>query len=233
MNLSQYRTRVSGAMGVGGIASSTEEGLIDAWVNEGIVDFLRKTKITKKKASLDLTAGTSDYEIDADILALADVWIEPASGAQSLLLDPVDSRDIRDLRNAGGVAAPPTYLYALEGWNLLMLYPTPTSSSDNLHILYVPRPTAMSATADAPSSSAFGQIPAEFHQVIEYYAMWRAGMHTRDQSSQGGQLYKQLYDEGVAESKMAMTRRGGLQFREATIGRRRRPWYSPGIDDGS
>ncbi len=235
MNLATFRTRISGAIGISNIASSPEQALIDGWVNEGIVDLLRRTKMVKKTASLTLTANVGDYELDADILSFKSLTYEPAtSNQQSWSLEPLDSADIRRMRLFQAAASVnPTY-YALEGVNLLMLYPTPSSSTDKVHMLYTPRPAALALTGDDPSTAGKGQIPSEFHPAIEEYAKWKAADYVDDASSQQGMAYFQGYQQWVVEIMKSTTLKGGVGLPGITWGKRglRFPW-TPGTDIGA
>lgn len=232
MNLADFRARISGAVGISNVASSTEQGLIDDWVNEGIVDFLARTKMHVRTAALSLTADQYIYELDTEILAMKGLWIAPASGT-NYVLDPRSVEDILYMRTLVTPGYPPMY-YALEGQNILMLHPAPQSSSDVLHIMYVPRPTALSATSDAPSSTANGGIPSEFHPVIEDYAKWKAADFVDDESTKNGQEYLQSYLAGVTNAKMLVNKKAGVRMAGVKWGRRSRAGVprSPGVDLG-
>ena len=68
-------------------------------MNEGVEQFLLRTKAVKKTAALALTIGQGDYTLDPDILALEDLYI----GAR--MLKVVDTGDIRRWRLGSGRAA--------------------------------------------------------------------------------------------------------------------------------
>lgn len=231
MNLATFRSRISGT--VGAANTGTEQALIDGWVNEGVVDFLRRTKVHKKLLQMALTAGTSDYTLDTDILSFEKAWVDSASSSyQDRLLEPVDYAEIVRMRTVQSpVGIGPLY-YSLEGAHLLLLHPAPISSDDTLRAVYVPRPAALSVSSDSPSSTANGGIPEEFHQFIEAYAKWKAADFVDDQSSQQGQTYLQEYLAGVVEAKRALTTKAGNRLSGAKWGRYpRRPLpITPGTD---
>lgn len=230
MNLATFRARISGAIGLSNIASSTEQGLIDGWVNEGVVDFLRRTKMHTRLASMALTAGQYSYELDTDILAMKDLWIDPSSGT-SALLEPKNASDILYMRTLVSSPAFPTMYYSLEGANMLLLHPAPSSSADTLHILYVPRPAAMSVTADTPSATANGGIPAEFHPALESYAKWKAAEHA---DRQDAQKFQQDYQIGVIEAMKSTTTKAGVRLSGIKWGKRNQSVIpsTPGTDVG-
>lgn len=233
MNLSDFRARVSGAVGISNVDSSTEQGLIDDWANEAVVDFLRRTKMFTRTAQLSLTADQYIYTLDTDILSFKNIWVEPASGT-SYMLDPRSVEDILYMRTLVTPSYAPMY-YALEGTDVLMLHPAPQASTDVLHITYVPRPTAMSATSDAPSATANGGIPSEYHQVLEAYVKFKAADYVDDESSQHGQRYLQEYMAGVTEAKIDTLKKAGIRLAPIKPGmrnRRRGIPRSPGVDMG-
>ncbi len=230
LNVATFALRVTHAIGIDAATAnsgtSQEYTLFLSWLNEGVVNFLRKTKIYKQTAALAVTADKSDYTFPSSVLAWEDVTYAPADG-QSRSLQQSDSWQIRDMRLLES-ATDPIY-YAYEG-QVIMLYPTPRSSSDTLHILYVPRPTALAATADAPST-----IPEEYHSVVEAYVKWKAGEHSNDKASQNGQMWKAEYEAGIVEARVAELRKAGMRLGSVNIGRGRNfaSLAGPGVDLGA
>lgn len=210
---------------------SSDTSLIDAWVNEAIVQFLLNTKYYILKASLGVTANSGDYLLDTDILSFTDVWYEPSSGAQSSMLEPLDSADLlsrRLLSDPSGLA--PMY-YAMQGGNTLLLYPTPHSSSDQLHVLYVPRPTStLSATSDSPSATAKGGIPDEYHHLLESYAKWKACEAEEHKPSEYGLQHQAAWERGLLMVRRDMNKKSGVFKARAKYGFRRDFPSTPGTD---
>lgn len=235
MNLATFRSRVSGAIGLSNTDGSLEQSLIDGWVNEAVEQFLVLTKMHQRTAALAVTADQGDYELDTHILSFKNAWIEPADGSTDIVLEQVDASTIHEARRYQAAAPTNARWFALEGANQLLLYPSPGSSSDLLHITYVPRPTALSATADAPSATANGGIPSEYHPTLELYVKWKAAEYADDRSSQAGMTYRQQWLEGVAFAKGQMLRKGGVRIGRARFGRAgRRRWpVTPGTDTGA
>jgi len=229
LNVATFALRVTHAIGIDAAtansATSQEYALFLSWLNEGVVNFLRKTKIYKQTAALAVTADKADYTFPTSVLAFEDVSYSP-SGGQARSLTQIDSWQVRDMRHIE-TATDPLY-YSYEG-QVVMLYPTPRSSSDTLHILYVPRPTALAATADSPST-----IPEEYHSVVEAYVKWKAGEHANDKSSGNGQAFKQEYESGLVEARVAEFRKAGMRVGSANIGRgsNNAALAGPGIDLG-
>ncbi len=232
MNLADYRTRIARVVGMSA-SDSDDLDLIDSWVNEGVVEFLKDTKVYQVSASLSVTAASGDYTLDDDILAMADLWYEPGDGSSQRMLEPVDSRAILDMRRYQAAASVTPMYYALQGASMLMLYPAPASSSDLLHLIYTPRPSsALSATADDPSTAALGGVPTEYHPIIEAYAKWKAAEAEEHKPSNYGLSFQAEYQKGVAETRSDMNRKAGV-FKSRKIGgktsRRRFP-VTPGTD---
>lgn len=232
MNLADYRTRIARVVGMSA-SDSDDLDLIDSWVNEGVVEFLKDTKVNQVSAALAVTAGSGDYTLDDDILAMTDLWFEPADGSFQRMLEPVDSRSILDMRRYQSAASVTPMYYALQGAHMLMLYPAPASSSDLLHLIYTPRPTfALSATADDPSTSSLGNVPKEYHPVIEAYAKWKAAEAEEHKPSNFGLSFQAEYQKGIAEVRADMNRKAGV-FKARKIGGKRsnrRFPVTPGTD---
>ena len=231
MNVAEFALRVTHAIGIDAAtansATSQEYTLFLSWLNEGIIQFLRKTKVYKQTAVLSVTAGTADYSVDSNVLAMEDLYFSP-SGGQARMLKQIDSSEIRDMRIMVTSTADAPQWFAYEG-NLIMLYPAPQSSSDRLHLVYVPRPAALSTTADSPST-----IPAEYHPVIEAYVKWKAGEHANDKASGNGQAFKQEFEAGCVDTRVSEIRKAGMRIGSVNIGRGRN-WQSlasPGVDVG-
>ncbi len=235
MTVAEFALRVTGAIGIDAAtansATSQEYALFLSWLNEAAVEFLRETKVFKRTASLAVVAESADYSIDSAILSFEDATYTPSGGTQRLLRQ-VDTAIIREMRLGTTTLASDPEWYAYEG-QTIMLYPTPRSSSDALHIVYVPRPTAMTATTDAPSVTANGGIPEEYHPVLESYVKWKAAEHANDKASGNGQGFKQQWDEGVAKTKITEIRKAGMLIGSVNLGRRNwRSFAGPGVDVG-
>jgi hypothetical protein len=232
MNLTTLRLRVQTSVGLAGGTAGNEQTLIDGWFNEAVLQFLVKTKAVKKTASLAMTGGVGDYTVDPLILAFEDPYIVPSTGT-SYMLERMDSWDIRQMRLvAVATPGPPSY-YDYEG-NLLLLYPAP-ATGDTLHFVYVPKPTAPIATgADSPSDDGKGEIPEEYHPVLESYVLWKAAQYSNDGPSQFGQLYAAQWEKGLMDAKLNQSRKAGVKQARATIGRQpgKFRWAPPGVDTG-
>lgn len=230
MNLSDFRTRVARVVGLS-TSNAQDLALIDSFVNESVVQFLRDTKINVVKASLSVTAGQPDYTLDTDIIAFTDAWYEPSGGNQKWLLEPVSSRDILAMRIAEGAVESATRYIAIQGAHLIMLHPAPQSSEDKLHILYVPRPTAvLSATSHSPADPTRGNIPEEFHPILEAYVKWKTAEAEEHRPSDSGRAFQAEYEAGVMKTRAILNKKAGVFLPRKRHGRRRPFPFHPGVD---
>lgn len=202
MNLGQLRTAIAEELGM----NATDDLIkINRWINDAIRDISFETAINVDKASMTLTSGTADYTFSTSILRTLKVYgTVDADGheLERLTLDDLISRQQIDT----AVSSPAKY-YAVRGRSIF-LYPTP-GSNETLKLVYVPRPTELSADADDPSTISFGGIPVEHHYAIECYALWRAAKFDDDLSSQIGQNYLLDYQRELSKIRRNLRRNGG------------------------
>ena len=228
MNLATFRSRVARVSGLS-TSDATELALIDGWVNEAVEQFNRETKLNVRKAAMTVTAESADYQLDTDILAMQALWYAPAD-AQSALLTQLSPETLiqRRLVETGESTAP--RYYALAGGNTIMLWPTPQSSDETLHILYVPRHTALAATADSPAATANGNVPEEYHPILEAYAKWKACESEDHRTSQFGNVFKEEWNLGVARVRAEVKKKAGVNVPSVSIGRPRHVPVGNGVD---
>lgn len=204
--LATFRSDVAAIIGLDNTTSG-DQGLIDGWVNEGYEDVLLRTHCMVQSATSTVTVGQSDYTLDTAILTIIDLYL--TSSGTSYRLERIPPAEILDLRIDQASGRP--FQYCVNGANLLMLYPTP-NTADTLTTYYVPRPTALSTGTDTPSS-----IPSEQHKLIEYYALARAADYDDDSSSNQGDRYRTLYDNGIKEFRRLIQRKGGSRLAPARL----------------
>jgi hypothetical protein len=233
MNLTSLQLRIQRKVGLAAATAGDERTLVQEWADEAVLKFLLRTKIVKKTANLAMTAGQGDYTLDATILSFEDVWYEPADGNQDYMLRPHDTFDVRRMRLAETTIVGPPYAYAYEA-NVIMVYPNPASSSDKLHIVFVEKPSGTfvgGAGTESWSDATRGNVPTQYHDVLEMYVAWKAAEYSNDAPSKNGAEYRQQWDLGVMESKAAESRRAGVVVGRARVGNKnfRRP-LGNGID---
>lgn len=215
--------KVQAKLGLDSTAASAEETQLIAWLNEGVVDVLLRARVNVNCADLSLTANVWKYTLPTAALAIQDISYTTAADGNVGLLVRCAPEDILRFRTSTPATAARVSHYALNGADMLMLYPTP-SAADTLEIFYVPRPTALSSTSSTahdPSSETYGGIPSEYHKAIELYALAQAAEFTDHQPSQFGARYQAMYEAKLLEIKRAMRHRGGRSLGPATVGKRR------------
>ena len=242
------RSDVAGVLGLDFDSNNPGNGdgpRLLGWANDAVVDMLRRTHCYVSSATLALTAGQDDYDLDPNILAIEDLYLTSQSGGQ-FVVHRRETTEIVNLRLFQATTSP-MQLYAVAGTNLLMVYPTPVQN-DVLTIYYVPRPIAMANSNDDPSVASLGGIPPEFHYGLELYMMWKAADAFDDESSSSGETYRRLYlgdptaPPGteqrfgfIGTMSKDIRRKGGKHLGPAPIPPRSRKIYipTPGVDVGS
>lgn len=225
--------RTSRTIGLSQAAGHPERAFMVDMYNEAVDQFLMETKLVEKTVSMATVAGSGDYTLDAEIIALKSLSYVPASG-QGFVMTPVASAEIVQRRL---IATQPTgvpELYALAGSNILMLWPTPLSSSDAVHGIYVSHAaSAMSADAHSPDTAAYGGIPVEWHPVLLDYVLWQSGQLAKDELSQAGEMYHQRWAAGLVRAKQRQRFKLGRPHPRAVHGYKGRGFqniFTPGID---
>lgn len=242
MNLGDFRTRVSGEIGMSNRDGSAEQAQMDAWINDAVTQFLVETKCYVKPFSAALTAGDDSYDLGSSILSLKELYIVASDGTISPMLEPMSTDEII-WRKRFPTAGWAPMGYSLEGANLL-LFSSPARDGDTLEGLYVPRATPMTDAAHDPSATTYGGIPTEFHETLVQYPLWKASIWDDDFGSAMagtrrfvmiGAAYQDAWTQGLADAKKAFRKKAGVRWAPAQPGGRKRRRFvptSPGIDTG-
>jgi len=217
--LANFRTRVSAKIGLDNTSGSDDQSLVDSWVSEGVVDVLRETQCNVD--SQTVTPGASkDYALGSSVLAIVEMYT--SSSSTDSRLEQVSVPDLLEMRRNGAESTgSPVGWYALAGADLVLFYPTP-AVADTFTMYYVPRPTALSGSADDPSSASLGGIRTEFHKAIEFYALAEAADYDDDSSSAQGQRYRERYAEELAKTRRSLNRLGRYKPPPARLPTQRR-----------
>lgn len=228
MNLAQFRTAVSREIGLDNNAS-TEQPIIDDAVNAGVMRVLEDTKCYVNESNMTGFDGSStDFTIDANVFEIVDLF--STSGGSNYKLERISVNELIDRKRLGLTVNAPTMVYAVNGENMIQFWPAP-AASDTMTVYYVPKPTALSASGDDPSSTANGGVPAYFHQAIKYWAFAECASYDDDQSSAQGQRYIQMYQQEILRLRKHMRRRGGNRNQRAKVNdvNRRRAWHDNSV----
>jgi hypothetical protein len=200
MNLGQLKTSVGRKFSLDTTAGTDDSNAMIDWANEGVVDILLRTKCYIASGDMTLSSVANDYRLDVEIIEFIDAHVTSGNGATPFVR--VSVGELMDKRRQSTNVGTTLY-YAVSG-DLLMVYPTP-SSSTNVRFYLVPRPTSMSSDANDPNSAAYGGIPKEYHKAIETYMMWQAAEAQGDFSVS----LEQEYERRIGRIKQAITFKGG------------------------
>lgn len=223
MTLSDIWNAVSNRVGNLNASTTADQSRMTTWANQAVVDVLLRTHCYVTSSVAQLTAGQSNYTLDSNILSATNVYVTSNGSTEPLMR--VTPEEILNLRMGNTASQSSMQFYAVNGANMLMVYPTP-AAADVLTIYYVPRPSAMSVSSHDPSNATYGGIPSEYHKAIEYFVCAEAADDDDDQSSAQGQRYRDLYEREVRRVRNYARRKLGPfqpRFRVATSGRRFRP----------
>jgi hypothetical protein len=134
----------------------------DAYIH--VTSQLRSNIVTS--AALPLVAADGNYSIVSDLgisdfSTLRTVSYTAANGATSLsTLAPATPDEVLAQRGWNPSATSPAVMYAIAGFDTLMLQPLP-AAGDTITITYAAVPAVMVADADTPD-----RIPQEWHHLI-------------------------------------------------------------------
>lgn len=215
----ELKENVSLELGLSETASEDEDNLVGRRLNQAVRRVLLETHLYVISGSITLTASDNEYELN-DALSTDPLAVLDIKNSDGYSLDRVSVEEIHDLRRASGGTSTGTtmYKYALDGANLLLLYPTPGSNPGSLTAYYVPKPTEMSAAGNDPSATTYGGIPSEFHDALEYYALMRMASYDDDASSQMGMKYEQDFEKELVRIRKWVRNRGGRKLGRARVG---------------
>lgn len=222
MDLGDFRTIISAKLGLNN-DPAFDQPLIDTWVNRGYIDVLVKSRCKITTATMALTPGAYDYTLATSLLAVNEAFVTDVQQTVTYRLEHVSPQEILDYRVGTQFAgAPPVRFYAVDGHDLLMVYPTP-DAADTITIYYTARPDTLTQDSDEPSD-----VPVEWQTTIEMYACWQAGQYQNDVASQNGQTYLAMYFQELRNLKKASLKMAGRRLSPAVVGHRsRRPIGRP------
>lgn len=207
-------TVVSAKLGLNKSSGHEERTLMQMWANEGVIEVLLATHCYTEIGDMALTAGVSEYRMDADLLAVTNDKIVSSSGAgtfQVITLEEMIDRQAANTAMTGG-----TTVVAMEG-NLLVVFPTP-SAGTTIRYFYVPRPTPMTDDAHDPSVADYGGVPSEYHKAIEYYMLWQGAEYDNKKAPMAPQEYATAFAGLCKQYRKAHRAKAQRGLRPARIG---------------
>lgn len=213
LTLAKLRERVDANVGTkSATTGEDDQTLVTDDINEAYEDILVKTKCKVRRVEMDFTGEEQEYSLPTEALAIIEVYSSSDSEAHMMERQTIQQM-IRHRRSEVGS---PAKFYCVLGSDYLEVWPPP-AAGDTITTYYVPRPAPLTDAAHIPSD-----VPAEFHQGLEFYASWRAAMRDEQKASSFGAVYKGLYNELISDIKKANKVKGGVRFGRAWIGQRNR-----------
>ena len=225
--LSELQTSV--VREIGSINATDDATEINKYLNRGVRYVLRQTKCYVDDSTV--TPGANeDYNTTTSYIDILEAYF--TAGGVQYPLERVTVHELLRMRRSGVSAGAPARYYALAGNNKMMFWPTP-GASDSLYLLAVPAPTAMSGASDDPATATYGGIPVDYHQLIVWFACWHLARFDDDASSEYGQRYKDMLDEGIRQARRELNARVGHRQPRYHAGRRRILPADPSTDLGA
>jgi hypothetical protein len=200
MNFGQMISRVKLTLGMNETVSNDESLLIKDWLNEGVIDFISRTRPYTRVINLTVQPNTAVHDMATTIIALVDVEL-PNVG----FLRRYSRQDIADLQEAG------SYGFAYE--EPLFMFSPIVSQPTIIRAYGVFRPTRMTADAHDPANPTYGGVAEEFHPIILDYALWHAGEYVQHQESGSGEKWRVAYEGqdglggGISRAKRILSKR--------------------------
>lgn len=189
-----------------------EQDFMRTWCNEGVVETLLETHIFISIGDMVLIAGTAEYRLDANVLAIDDGRGSTPAGIGHYEL--ISLSEMISRQSVGSVEASFRKLLAIEG-DLLVVHPNP-SADEVLRFFYVPKPTPMTEDSHDPSDITYGGIATQHHKAIQYYMLWQAAEYDEKRLPYTSKDY---YDMFQGECGKIRERRSRLRGRSMMPGR--------------
>jgi hypothetical protein len=216
--LAVFRSNIAAILGLTNTTAG-DQTRIDYYLNEGILEVLKNTKCYVASSALT-GVSTADYTLSTSILEIRDLYV--TSGGYDSNMERASMDEILRMRRITPAAGGPARYYSLAGHDKLMFWPTP-AAADSFTLYYVPYPTALANSGDAPSNSALGGVPDEIHNAIERYALWKCADMDDDATSQVGEKYRVEYYQTISEARKHLRSKGGYKLGRARVNPRRSP----------
>lgn len=183
-------------------------------INEAIhqVDLILRPSIAT--VTKTLTAGQADYSLATlgitDITSIRDIVYQGITTSNPWSLEQTTPGLIRQMRQSF-TNADYINMYALDGLDDLLLYPTTQSIGDTITITYVPRSIDLVADGDVPTG-----LPQEWHEIYEVAAIQRS---MRQSSPEYAAQYTTMYEHKLNEYRKWRNNHAGASPRRAVVGR--------------
>lgn len=212
---------------IGGYDVTNDATILGEWANDAVRDVLLRTGVYVQESTATLTANTDDETLDDEILLIKSLYVDGSSS--DYLAMQVSPSELIEMRVRGASSTDGFLFYALQGSNLLRVYPTPTTNL-TLNFTFVGKPTEMSLDAHDPSNATYGGIPVEFHPALLAYMFWKAASADDDSSSGQGERYRDDYERELRKVRKYVNMKGNSRLPKVPTGRRHRIPRDPSAD---
>ena len=144
-----------------------------AWVNKAYMQLAVETRYFQTSGAATLTAGTSIYTLDPNLLTIMLITVTQAGGNAWFPLKEAQLDEILNFQAVSPGGTGPARRYCVLEKNTLMIWPTP-ASADTITFYYSYLPTPLSADSDVP------EIPMPYTPALEFGALVHAAEFKRD-----------------------------------------------------
>jgi hypothetical protein len=187
-------------------AGLTDLNEIKSLVNQVYKEMTARLKPVITEVNKTLTVDDGDYIVSTDwsLQAIVDIRhmrITDSGTAQVYLLERVMSDTILLLRQTQSTSGGQMNFWAYDGLDLVRFYPAPSTTTTQLTISYIARPSALVNDADVPAG-----IPEEFHDVIVLGVLARS---LRVWNPGYAMQYQGEYRRGIDDYRRWLNRMGG------------------------
>lgn len=216
MNQGQLVNRIMDATLRGGNLTGGNRDQVKEDLNEALKEVDAILRPVTKKVVKTLTANVGDYSIlndfaITDLTSIRDItYVSVSDPSITRSLESASPEFVRELRQTFVFS---TYvdLWALEGFDTLLLYPVTQNNGDTVTIYYTARPADLTNETDVPVG-----LPPEFHDIYEVATIKRS---MRQTSPEYAQMYYQLFETRCNDYRKFRNRRDGAVARRVVAGR--------------
>lgn len=165
-------------------AAQWTDAMLKRWIDEGARDIARTTHHYRSTAIVVLTAGVAEYIVATDVLNIEHAYYDDGTDLrQPLIAKHWEQMDGIWGNRQGWEGAWPQY-FATWGHqpNLkVRLYPVPSVTGHELHLLYVCTPVSIVGLADG----AQVDVPGAWYDALADYAAYKAMLRDNPAKMQG------------------------------------------------
>jgi hypothetical protein len=146
------------------------------WINQAMRAFCMESDFSwlEKKQTASTVASQAEYVVPTDYKRATEVQIDSTSTSKNVYrFTPHELRDLVETSEK-------TFT---EFGGKLVIHPTPsTTTSNNIELWYIRKPTNLTDAGDSPSDSDIANMPEEYHEALILYAFATYNSYDEEQS---------------------------------------------------